>query len=99
MYPLPPVELAEPEGNNSVAIEIPVLEDPEPVIPGKARDAKRFGSLSISRRHGVLLGIGLFAIAATWAVMNIPLHDVLPDNWQAQLKALNGSEGVAGNDS
>jgi len=103
MYPLPPVEFTDVDGDSNMAMatdmNIPKLEDPEPVTPGKSRRSKRFGGFSISRRNGMLLGISLVAVVATWAALNLPIQDVLPDNWQAQLKALNGKDGIAGNGS
>jgi len=105
MYPLPPVEFTDVDGDSNMAMnmdmnmEIPKLEDPEPVTPGKSRGSKRFAAFSISRRNGMLLGISLVAVVATWAALNLPIQDVLPDNWQAQLKALNAKDGIAGNGS
>ena len=81
MLPLPPVKIDDVKSEAYAStIDIPVLEDPIPIEPGRA---SRF-----NRRHVILLGVGLVAIGATWAALNFPIQEVLLGNWQDQLAAI-----------
>lgn len=96
MNPLPPVELSENDDfeSQSSGLDIPVLQDPVAVVPGKAPSTKK-------KRNAVILGLALAAVCATWLAANMPmeLENVLPDNWQADFKSMTGQDPVARNDS
>lgn len=96
MNPLPPVELSDDDDLKTQPsdLDIPVLEDPVDVVPGKAPTTKK-------KRNALILGLALAAVCATWLAANTPmqLQNVLPDNWQAELKSMTGQDPVARNDS
>ncbi len=94
MNPLPPVEVFDDAESDVPAthIDIPVLEDPAPVAAGIARGSNK-------RRNAIFLGLALATVCATWLALNMPLENVIPENWQAEPKSITGQEPIAGNDS